>query len=39
MNSGTQMEWSLHEQLAADTVLVGDLALTRVLLANDANYP
>lgn len=33
------MEWSLHPQLAADTTPVGDLALTRVLLANDANYP
>jgi diadenosine tetraphosphate (Ap4A) HIT family hydrolase len=31
--------WSLHPQLAQDTVAVGDLALTRVLLANDANYP
>jgi diadenosine tetraphosphate (Ap4A) HIT family hydrolase len=31
--------WSLHPQLAADTVPVGDLALSRVLLANDANYP
>jgi len=31
--------WSLHLQLAADTVPVGDLALARVLLANDANYP
>ena len=31
--------WSLHAQLAADTVPVGDLALSRVLLANDANYP
>ncbi len=31
--------WSLHPQLAADTVAVGDLALARVLLANDANYP
>lgn len=31
--------WSLHPQLAADTVPVGDLALTRVLLAKDANYP
>jgi diadenosine tetraphosphate (Ap4A) HIT family hydrolase len=37
----TTMEsaFSLHPQLAADTVLVGDLALSRVLLANDANYP
>ena len=31
--------WSLHPQLAADTVPIGDLALSRVLLANDANYP
>jgi diadenosine tetraphosphate (Ap4A) HIT family hydrolase len=31
--------WSLHPQLMADTVPVGDLALVRVLLANDANYP
>jgi diadenosine tetraphosphate (Ap4A) HIT family hydrolase len=38
MVSGTRMEWSLHEQLARDTVPVGDLALSRVLLANDANY-
>jgi diadenosine tetraphosphate (Ap4A) HIT family hydrolase len=31
--------WSLHPQLATDTVPVGDLPLARVLLANDANYP
>jgi diadenosine tetraphosphate (Ap4A) HIT family hydrolase len=31
--------WSLHSQLAQDTVQLGDLALSRVLLANDANYP
>jgi len=31
--------WSLHPQLAQDTVPLGDMALTRVLLANDANYP
>ena len=31
--------WSLDPQLAADTVPLGDLALARVLLANDANYP
>jgi len=31
--------WSLHPQLAQDTIPVGDLALTRVLLARDANYP
>ena len=31
--------WSLHPQLAQDTVPVGDLPLARVLLANDANFP
>src|SRR5215471_12721737 len=31
--------WSMHPQLAADTAPVGDLALSRVLLSNDANYP
>jgi diadenosine tetraphosphate (Ap4A) HIT family hydrolase len=31
--------FSLHPQLAADTAVVGDLPLSRVLLANDANYP
>ena len=31
--------WSVHPQLAQDTVPVGDLALSRVLLANDANFP
>jgi diadenosine tetraphosphate (Ap4A) HIT family hydrolase len=31
--------WTLHPQLAADSVPIGDLALSRVLLANDANYP
>jgi diadenosine tetraphosphate (Ap4A) HIT family hydrolase len=31
--------WSLHPQLEKDTALVGDLALSRVLLASDANYP
>jgi len=31
--------WSLHPKLAEDTVPVGDVALARVLLANDANYP
>jgi len=35
----TEPTWSLHTKLAEDTVPVGDLALTRVLLANDANYP
>jgi diadenosine tetraphosphate (Ap4A) HIT family hydrolase len=39
MNSGVAKNWSLHRQLAQDTVPVGDLPLARVLLANDANYP
>src|SRR5665647_722345 len=39
MVSGTPKDWSLHPQLAQDTVAVGDLPLSRVLLANDANYP
>ena len=29
----------LHPQLTADTVPVGDLKLSRVLLAKDANFP
>jgi len=33
------MLWTLHPQLEGDTVAVGDLALSRLLLANDANYP
>ena len=39
MVSGTPNVWSLHPQLAQDTVPVGDLGLSRVLLANDANFP
>jgi diadenosine tetraphosphate (Ap4A) HIT family hydrolase len=31
--------WTLHPQLANDTISVGDLPLARVLLMNDANYP
>jgi len=31
--------WSLHPQLAADTVLVCDLALSRLLAMSDANFP
>jgi len=31
--------WSLHPQLDADTVPVGELALSRLLLATDANFP
>ena len=35
----TETAFSLHPQLAADTVPIGDLTLSQVLLANDANYP
>lgn len=31
--------WSLHPQLAADTVVVCDLALSRLLAMNDADFP
>jgi diadenosine tetraphosphate (Ap4A) HIT family hydrolase len=31
--------WSLHPQLQRDTEVVGDLALSRVLVMNDADYP
>jgi diadenosine tetraphosphate (Ap4A) HIT family hydrolase len=37
--SASEPAWSLHPQLARDTMPVGDLALTRVLAMNDANYP
>jgi diadenosine tetraphosphate (Ap4A) HIT family hydrolase len=32
-------DWTLHPQLAADTVALGDLPLSRVLVMNDATYP
>ena len=32
-------DWSLHPQLDRDTVSLGDLPLSRVLVMNDANYP
>jgi diadenosine tetraphosphate (Ap4A) HIT family hydrolase len=32
-------QWELHPQLAGDTVAVGDLPLTRLLVNRDANYP
>jgi diadenosine tetraphosphate (Ap4A) HIT family hydrolase len=31
--------WALHPQLERDTLAVGDLALCRVLIIRDANYP
>ena len=33
------MTWSLHPQLARDTIDIGDLPLSRVLVIQDANYP
>ena len=32
-------DWSLHRQLEGDTISIGDLPLSRVLLIKDANYP
>ena len=34
-----QNTWALHPQLERDTVNVGDLPLSRVLVIKDANYP
>ena len=34
-----QPPWELHPQLARDTVNIGDLPLSRVLVINDANWP
>lgn len=31
--------WSLHPQLEKDTINIGDLPLSRVLVIKDANYP
>jgi diadenosine tetraphosphate (Ap4A) HIT family hydrolase len=31
--------WSLHPQLEKDTINIGDLPLSRVLVIDDANYP
>jgi len=35
----SEIGWSLHPQLVADTVPVCDLALSRLLAMNDANFP
>jgi len=35
----SEIGWSLHPQLHADTVPVCDLALSRLLAMNDANFP
>jgi diadenosine tetraphosphate (Ap4A) HIT family hydrolase len=34
-----EQKWELHPQLAQDTLVLGDLQLSRVLLSRDANYP
>lgn len=39
MSGKPQDGFELDPQLDADTLLVGDLELSRVLLANDANFP
>ena len=39
MSTSPPPAWSLHPRLAQDTVPLGDLALSRVLAMNDANYP
>ena len=33
------MTWTLHSQLAADTLSVGDFPLSRLLLMNESRYP
>jgi diadenosine tetraphosphate (Ap4A) HIT family hydrolase len=38
-NSPSRPAWTLHPQLAHDTVTVTDLPLSRLLLSHDANYP
>jgi diadenosine tetraphosphate (Ap4A) HIT family hydrolase len=35
----TPHAWELHPQLARDTIKIGDLPLSRVLVVDDANYP
>jgi diadenosine tetraphosphate (Ap4A) HIT family hydrolase len=35
----TMTDWTLHPQLARDTIPVADLKLCQVLIINDANYP
>jgi diadenosine tetraphosphate (Ap4A) HIT family hydrolase len=39
MSREPPLAWSLHPQLARDTIEIGDLPLARTLLMNDANYP
>ena len=39
MVAAAKIAFALHPQLAQDTLAVGDLALSRLLLSRDANYP
>jgi diadenosine tetraphosphate (Ap4A) HIT family hydrolase len=39
MISSTQAPFALDAKLASDTVAIGDLPLSRVLLNDDSNYP
>src|SRR5262245_34788111 len=39
MDASAETAFALHPQLAQDTVAIGDLALSRLLLNRDANYP
>lgn len=34
-----ELEFELHPQLAADSIVLGDFPLSRLLLINDATYP
>jgi diadenosine tetraphosphate (Ap4A) HIT family hydrolase len=38
-SDASAQNWSLHPTLRADTVPLGDLGLSQVLIATDANYP
>ena len=38
-NVPTPEPWSLHPQLARDTIAIGDLPLSHLLVVNDANWP
>jgi diadenosine tetraphosphate (Ap4A) HIT family hydrolase len=39
MGNPVQAGWSLHPELEHNSVPVGDLALSRVIVADDATYP
>ena len=39
MTDQTAASWRLDPRLAQETIVIGDLPLSRVLLMNDANYP